>query len=85
MRPAPEEDAPLERPAGPIIPAHGDGLGPRLARLAKALVLGIFGMIGLVAVIDMALTVADPARPMQVAHLVFGDLVRWAGPIFGAF
>lgn len=85
MRADLEEDTPRERPAGPIVPAHDHGVGPRLARLAKALVLGIFGMIGLVAVIDMALTVADPSRPMQVAHLVFGDLVRWAGPIFGAF
>ena len=90
MRPDPFEDAPAPQPerrdipGGPVHERHGDSVGARLGRIGKTVIVGIFAAVGLVAVIDMALTVADPSRPMQVAHLVFGDLARVAGLIFGA-
>ncbi len=42
-------------------------------------------MQGLVALADMALTVADPDRPMRVAHLAVDWLARLGGLLLGVF
>lgn len=73
------------RPAGPIAPARGEPLAGRLARALRAVALGVFAAMGLVALADMALTVADPARPMQVAHLAVDWLARLGGLLIGIF
>lgn len=91
MRPDAPEDMPGDvpgdtrsgRPAGLGFPAHDHGVGARILLAGKTVVLGIFACMGLVAVVDMALTVAAPDRPMQVAHLVFDKLLHLGGLIIG--
>lgn len=93
MRPDAPEDLPgdlpgearPERPAGLGFPAHDHGIGARILLAGKTVVVGIFACMGLVAVVDMALTVAAPERPMQVAHLVFERLLHLGGLIIGVF
>lgn len=85
MRPDLPPEMEHGRPAGPIAPARDASVAGRLARTIRAVAVAVFAAMGLVALADMALTVADPARPMQVAHLAVDWLARLGGLLIGIF
>lgn len=51
----------------------------------RRVLLAVFLAFATVAMLDMLMTVFVPERPMQVAHLVFGEILRFAGLLAGLF
>lgn len=51
----------------------------RLPRPLRMALLAILCLFALLAAVDLALTIIDPDRPMHVAQLILGPLLRLSG------
>lgn len=51
----------------------------RLPRPLRIALLAILCLFALLAAVDLALTIIEPDRPMHVAQLILGPLVRLSG------
>lgn len=51
----------------------------RLPRPLRIALLAILCLFALLAAVDLALTIIDPDRPMHVAQLILGPLLRLSG------
>ena len=82
IRPDPDDDTRRDRmPRGWQASGWNGRPRPRmrLPRPLRIALLAILCLFALLAAVDLALTIIDPDRPMHVAQLILGPLLRLSG------